>query len=247
MYEGVSKSFRTGRLERELQMVQLTATTFSCIDILWVSLVSFAATTLCVTSQRVFVVVSVYFVIDSVRKLLEHPRTSVMWSAGSVSNNKIVYGSWTAFRHYIAAEPVTYFHFLLVYQSNSSDEPIQQLIIVNGSLSAHSSSRHWATTAAHDTGATGHVILLHTNQHASRLPGSTYHSCIIAPLVVFQLKQVLQIALTFIALYRIFFNCSRSSILYSLRAHYSNHCTTASCPRPVHIIINWSKYDKVKR
>jgi hypothetical protein len=30
-YEGVSKSFRTGRLERELQMVQLSSTRFSCI------------------------------------------------------------------------------------------------------------------------------------------------------------------------------------------------------------------------
>jgi hypothetical protein len=32
--EGVSKSFRTGRLERELQMVQLCATRSSCIAIL---------------------------------------------------------------------------------------------------------------------------------------------------------------------------------------------------------------------
>jgi hypothetical protein len=34
---------------------------------------SFAAITLCVASQRVFIVVSVYFVIDSVRKLLDTP------------------------------------------------------------------------------------------------------------------------------------------------------------------------------
>jgi hypothetical protein len=40
------KSFRTGRLERELQMVQLSATRCSYIAILWVSLVSFAAITL---------------------------------------------------------------------------------------------------------------------------------------------------------------------------------------------------------
>jgi hypothetical protein len=33
-HEGVSKSFRTGRLEQELQMVQLSATGFSCIAIL---------------------------------------------------------------------------------------------------------------------------------------------------------------------------------------------------------------------
>jgi hypothetical protein len=72
-YEGVFKSFRTDRLERELQMIQLSTTRFSFILILWVSLVSFAATTLCVALQRVFVVVVVYFVIDSVRKLLDIP------------------------------------------------------------------------------------------------------------------------------------------------------------------------------
>jgi len=33
--------------------------------------VSFSATTLCVASQRVFIVVSAYFVIDPVRKLLD--------------------------------------------------------------------------------------------------------------------------------------------------------------------------------
>jgi hypothetical protein len=69
-YEGVSNSSRTDRLERELQMVQLWATRCICIAILWVSLMSFAAITLCVASQRVFVV---YFVIDSVRKLLYIP------------------------------------------------------------------------------------------------------------------------------------------------------------------------------
>jgi hypothetical protein len=43
------------------------------IAILWVTQVSFAAVTLCVASQRVFVVVVVvvYFVIDSARKLLD--------------------------------------------------------------------------------------------------------------------------------------------------------------------------------
>jgi membrane protein YqaA with SNARE-associated domain len=56
IYEGVSKSFRTGRLERELQMVQHSAARCGCIAILWVSLVSFVAITLCVASQRVFVV-----------------------------------------------------------------------------------------------------------------------------------------------------------------------------------------------
>jgi hypothetical protein len=54
-------------------MVQLSATRCSCIAILCVSLVSFAAITLCVASQRVLSKVSVYFVIGSVRKLLDRP------------------------------------------------------------------------------------------------------------------------------------------------------------------------------
>jgi hypothetical protein len=49
-------------------MVQFSATRCSCIAILLVSLVSFAAITICITSQLVFIVV--HFVIDSVRKLL---------------------------------------------------------------------------------------------------------------------------------------------------------------------------------
>jgi hypothetical protein len=52
-------------------MVQLYDTRSSCIAILWVSLVSFAAVTLCVASQQVFIVV--YFFIDSVRNLLDTP------------------------------------------------------------------------------------------------------------------------------------------------------------------------------
>jgi hypothetical protein len=43
-----SRSFWTGHLEWELQIVQLSATRCSCITILWVSLVSFASITLCV-------------------------------------------------------------------------------------------------------------------------------------------------------------------------------------------------------
>jgi hypothetical protein len=71
LYEGVSKSFGTGHLERQLQMVQLSAIRCSCITVLWVSLKSFAAITFSVASQREIPKVSVYFVIDSVRKLLD--------------------------------------------------------------------------------------------------------------------------------------------------------------------------------
>jgi hypothetical protein len=81
IYEGVSKSVWTGLLERELQMVQLSATRCSCIAILWDSLVSFAAITLCVSSQRVcIIIVVVYFVIDSVRKLLDTPSYASVFS-----------------------------------------------------------------------------------------------------------------------------------------------------------------------
>jgi hypothetical protein len=72
-YKSVMKSFRTGRLERELQIVQLSATRCGCIIILCVSLVSFAAITLCVASQRVCIVAVVYFLIDSVQKPLDTP------------------------------------------------------------------------------------------------------------------------------------------------------------------------------
>jgi hypothetical protein len=75
-YGGVSKCFRTGHLERDLQMIQFSATRCSYVAILWVSVVSFASITLCVASQLVFIVVSVYFVIDKVRKLLDTPSYS---------------------------------------------------------------------------------------------------------------------------------------------------------------------------
>jgi hypothetical protein len=55
-------------------MVQLSATTCrSLVEILRVSLLNFAAITLRVASQRVFIFVVVYFAIDSVRKLLHTP------------------------------------------------------------------------------------------------------------------------------------------------------------------------------
>jgi hypothetical protein len=76
-HEGISKSFQTGRLERELQMVQLCATMCSYIAILWVSLVSIGAITLRVTSQRVFVVV-VYFIMTQSENFWIHPRTSLL-------------------------------------------------------------------------------------------------------------------------------------------------------------------------
>jgi hypothetical protein len=74
IYEDVSKSFRTGRLERGLQMVQLSATRCSCIVILWVSLVSFAAITVCVASRRVFVIV--VSLSTQTGNFWIHPRTS---------------------------------------------------------------------------------------------------------------------------------------------------------------------------
>jgi hypothetical protein len=94
----------------KVQMVHLSATRCSCIAILWVSLVSFAAITLCITSQRGFIVV-VYFVIDSVRKLLDTPSyvPNVLWvfvphwlSCSFNSNTGVQFQSPTHFRHHIS-------------------------------------------------------------------------------------------------------------------------------------------------
>jgi hypothetical protein len=73
IHEDVTKSFRTGRLEREIQIVELFATRSICIAILWVNLVSFATITLCVASERVIPKVSIYIFIDLVWKLLDTP------------------------------------------------------------------------------------------------------------------------------------------------------------------------------
>jgi hypothetical protein len=72
-------------------MVQLSATRCSYIAILWVSLVSFAAITFCVASQLVFIVVSVYFVINSVRKLLVTPSYHLCQQ----QNYKLLYAHFT--------------------------------------------------------------------------------------------------------------------------------------------------------
>jgi hypothetical protein len=56
----------------ENKMVQLSATRCSCIAILCISLMSFAAITLCVASQRVFTVV--YFVMTQSGNFWIHPR-----------------------------------------------------------------------------------------------------------------------------------------------------------------------------
>jgi hypothetical protein len=76
-YECVSKCFRTGRLERELQMVQLSVPRCSCIAILWVSLVSFAAITLSVAFQLVFNIVVFYFVMTQSGNVWIQPRKAM--------------------------------------------------------------------------------------------------------------------------------------------------------------------------
>jgi hypothetical protein len=58
-------------------MVQLSATKYSSIAIIWVSLVSFAAITLCVASQRVFIAVSVYFFMTQSGNFWIHPRICI--------------------------------------------------------------------------------------------------------------------------------------------------------------------------
>jgi hypothetical protein len=99
MYEGVSKSFQTGLLEWELQMVKLSATRFSCIVILWVSLVSFAAITLRVVSQRVFIdVISLWLSPETFGYTLV--RTYYVWMYVCTLHTYIYYIYHSAYRHY---------------------------------------------------------------------------------------------------------------------------------------------------
>jgi hypothetical protein len=117
------QNFRTGHLERELQMVQLSATRCSCIASLWVSLVMFAAITLCVASQRVYIVVSVYFVIDSVRKLLDTPSymnkwlpalAEIIWDWMTILNQRFdLVSSWLAIHHIVTLSYVQQTHRLI--------------------------------------------------------------------------------------------------------------------------------------
>jgi hypothetical protein len=53
-----------------------SATSCSCVAILWVSLVSFAAITLCVAFQRVFIVISIISLSTQSRNFWIHPRSS---------------------------------------------------------------------------------------------------------------------------------------------------------------------------
>jgi hypothetical protein len=73
MHENVSKSFRTGRLERELQMVQLSATRCNCRYFVSQSS-EFCSHNSCIASQRVYIVV-VYFVMTQSGNFWIHPRT----------------------------------------------------------------------------------------------------------------------------------------------------------------------------
>jgi hypothetical protein len=54
--------------------VKFSTSRYSCIAILWVSLVSFAAITLCVASERVIQKVSVHFVMTQSGNFWIHPR-----------------------------------------------------------------------------------------------------------------------------------------------------------------------------
>jgi len=69
------KVSRLAAWSQNCQWYQLSATRCSFIAVLRVSLVSFAAITLCVASQRVFSVVSLYFVMTQSGNFWIHPPT----------------------------------------------------------------------------------------------------------------------------------------------------------------------------
>jgi hypothetical protein len=87
-YEGISKSFRLAAWSKWHSSLSLGAVVSLFF---WVSLVSFAAITLCVASQQAFTVV-VYFVMDLVRKLLVTPSYfmhahTMVWTIGVLGFN----------------------------------------------------------------------------------------------------------------------------------------------------------------
>jgi hypothetical protein len=61
------------KAQGQLYFTFASAPSCNCIAILWVSLVSFAAITLRVASQWIIPKLSVCFVVDSIRKLLDTP------------------------------------------------------------------------------------------------------------------------------------------------------------------------------
>jgi hypothetical protein len=67
-------------------MVQLSATRCSCISILWVSLVSFAAITLCVAYQRVFIIV--ISLSTQFGNFWVHPRMNIILAVGFSYNGR---------------------------------------------------------------------------------------------------------------------------------------------------------------
>jgi hypothetical protein len=80
--------------------------------------VSFAAITICVASERVFIFVSIYFVIDSVRKLLNTPSyfrlplnyfliTGLTFRLG-LSFLKIRYDGYHSLKHGMVGHSISY-------------------------------------------------------------------------------------------------------------------------------------------
>jgi hypothetical protein len=92
------KSFRTDRLERELQMVKLSGTRCSCIVIFRVSLVNFDYITLCVASQRVIPKVRVYFVMTQSGNFWIHPRKLTLWKKLQKSAGHFTVSTDSAYR-----------------------------------------------------------------------------------------------------------------------------------------------------
>jgi len=118
-YKGVSKSSWTGCLEWELKMVQFSVTRCNFITILRVNLVSFAAITLCVTSQWMFIVV--YFIIDSVRKHLDAPSYLSCVRDNSWPVDVKCCRCTVFFFHYIL-----YINCKLIYGMNNDNSNMQQ-------------------------------------------------------------------------------------------------------------------------
>jgi hypothetical protein len=114
--------------------------------ILWVSLVSFASTTLWVASQRVFIAVSVYFVIDSVRKLLYTP------SYLSYQNFKHDYSVPESRLYRIFSRRITWIFVMILFLKHNTIRIIKIRAAATGYTSAFGSKERAGTAQWYSAG-----------------------------------------------------------------------------------------------
>jgi hypothetical protein len=167
-------------------MVQLSATRCSCIAIWWVSLVSFASITLCVSSQRAVTKVSVYYLSTQSGNFWIHPR---IWGAGIAQRYRAgLRAGWSGVRVPVGAGNCCPHHRV---QTGSGSPPIQW---VPGALSlgvkrAGREADHSPPSSAEVKNAWSHISTIPIRLHGVVLSLKEKHKATL-PLPYVQLYDV---------------------------------------------------------